>query len=144
MLTLSCPVPVYASVRYRLHHLGCHWPRTSVLEGPDLLVRPTLTSPAWSVLTRDISSGLVFFFLIGAALPLFGWLITLKWPNSFFKYVNFPVIFSGTGLIPPATAFNYVPWTIVGFVFNYVIRRRHFSWWTKYNCAYPSSFLDVG
>ena len=51
------------------------------------------------------------------------------------KYVNFPVIFSGTGLIPPATAFNYVPWTIVGFIFNYVIRRRHFSWWTKYNCA---------
>ena len=78
----------------------------------------------------------MFFFLIGAALPVIGWLATLKWPNSFMKYVNFPVILSGTGLIPPATAFNYVPWTIVGFVFNYIIRRRHFSWWTKYNCAY--------
>ena len=76
----------------------------------------------------------MFFFLIGAALPLIGYLITLKWPNSFFKYINFPVIFNGTGLIPPATAFNYVPWTIVGFTFNYLIRRRHFSWWTKYNC----------
>ena len=82
----------------------------------------------------SLFSGLVFFFLAGALAPLGGYLITLKWPNSFFKYVNFPVIFSGTGLIPPATASNYVPWTIVGFTFNYVIRRRHFSWWTKYNC----------
>ena len=47
---------------------------------------------------------------------------------------SFPVMFSGTGAIPPASAVNYVPWTIVGFIFNYVIRRRYFSWWTKYNC----------
>ena len=79
-------------------------------------------------------SGLVFFFLAGALAPLGGYLITLKWPNSFMKYVNFPVIFAGTGYIPPASAVNYVPWTIVAFIFNYVIRRRHFSWWTKYNC----------
>ena len=84
----------------------------------------------------------MFFFLIGAALPVIGWLATLKWPNSFMKYVNFPVILSGTGLIPPATAFNYVPCTIVGFVFNYIIRRRHFSWWTKYNCAYRGYCLS--
>ena len=30
-----------------------------------------------------------------------------------------------------------MPWVIVGFIFNYVIRRRHFGWWTKYNCALP-------
>jgi len=47
---------------------------------------------------------------------------------------SFPVIFSGTGAIPPASAVNYVPWAIVGFIFQYFIRRRHFSWWTKYNC----------
>ena len=87
----------------------------------------------------------MYFFLIGALCPLVGWLITLKWPNSFMKYVNFPVIFSGTGLIPPATAFNYVPWTIVGFIFNFLIRRRHFSWWTKYNCesSDPCSLLLI-
>lgn len=49
---------------------------------------------------------------------------------------SFPVIFNGTGNIPPATAVNYVTWGIVGFIFQYVIRRRHFSWWTKYNCMY--------
>lgn len=51
------------------------------------------------------------------------------------NFNSFPVIFSGTGAIPPATAVNYVPWTIVGFIFQFVIRRRHFSWWAKYNCA---------
>lgn len=47
---------------------------------------------------------------------------------------SIPIIFGGTGNIPPANAVNYVPWTIVGFVFQYMIRRHHFSWWTKYNC----------
>ncbi|TFY50826.1 hypothetical protein EVG20_g11306, partial [Dentipellis fragilis] len=42
-----------------------------------------------------------------------------------------PVIFNGTGLIPPATALNYVPWA------------RHFSWWTKYNYVL-SAALDSG
>ncbi|KLO10273.1 OPT oligopeptide transporter [Schizopora paradoxa] len=68
---------------------------------------------------------------------------SIIWPNTFLRYVNFPVIFSGTGAIPPATAVNYVPWTIVGFVFQYVIRRRHFSWWTKYNYVL-SAALDSG
>ncbi|KAI0779970.1 OPT oligopeptide transporter [Fomes fomentarius] len=99
--------------------------------------------PARQFSQGQVYYGLVFFFLIGALLPVFGYLITLKWPNSFFKYINFPVILSGTGLIPPATAFNYVPWTIVGFVFNYVIRRRNFSWWTKYNYVL-SAALDSG
>ncbi|KAL9715658.1 hypothetical protein Ac2012v2_000101 [Leucoagaricus gongylophorus] len=65
---------------------------------------------------------LVFFFLIGAVAPAIPWLLSKKYPNSFLKYVN-PVIFNGTGLIPPATAINYVPWAAVGFIFQYVIRR---------------------
>lgn len=91
----------------------------------------------------QIYSGLVWFFLVGALCPLAAYLIALKWPNSFMKYVNFPVIFSGTGAIPPASAVNYVPWAIVGFIFNYVIRRRHFAWWTKYNYVL-SAGLDSG
>ncbi|TDL22303.1 small oligopeptide transporter [Rickenella mellea] len=92
---------------------------------------------------NNLNIPLTFFFLIGAILPVISWLIHLKWPNSFIRYVNFPVIFSGTGAIPPATAVNYVPWTIVGFIFQYVIRRRHFSWWTKYNYVL-SAALDSG
>lgn len=82
----------------------------------------------------QIYYGLVYFFLVGAICPLAAYFVGIRWPNSFLRYVNFPVIFNGTSYIPPASAVNYVPWTIVGFLFNHVIRRRHFSWWTKYNC----------
>ncbi|RDB27278.1 Sexual differentiation process protein isp4 [Hypsizygus marmoreus] len=85
---------------------------------------------------------LVFFFLVGAVAPIVPWLLSKKYPNSLLKYIN-PVIFNGTGLIPPATALNYVPWAAVGFIFQYVIRRRHFSWWTKYNYVL-SAALDSG
>ena len=37
--------------------------------------------------------------------------------------------------MPPATPINFVPWVFICFLFNYVIRRRHFGWWAKYNCA---------
>ncbi|KAG1903462.1 OPT oligopeptide transporter protein-domain-containing protein [Suillus fuscotomentosus] len=104
----------------------------------------------WGVIgpQRQFSSGqvyhdLVYFFLIGAFCPVVAWLISLKWPNSFIRYVNFPVIFSGMGAIPPASALNYVPWAIVGFIFQYVIRRKHFSWWTKYNYVL-SAAMDSG
>ncbi|KAI0919974.1 hypothetical protein AcV5_001906 [Taiwanofungus camphoratus] len=99
--------------------------------------------PARQFSKGQIYYGLLFFFLVGAVAPLISYLISLKWPNSIFKYVNFPVIFSGTNLIPPASAINYVPWTLVGFLFNYVIRRRHFSWWTKYNYIL-SAAMDSG
>src|ERR1700729_3365778 len=87
--------------------------------------------------------GLSFFFLVGFAAPFLTWLISLRWPNSWLRYVNWPVILSGVGLIPPASAVNYVPWAIVGFIFQYVIRRRHFSWWTKYNYVLSAS-MDSG
>jgi len=66
-----------------------------------------------------------------------------KWPKSWFKYLNFPGIFTGIGYIPRATAINYVPWAIVGFIFQYVVRRRHFAWWSKYNYVL-SAALESG
>ncbi|KAJ7128729.1 OPT oligopeptide transporter [Mycena epipterygia] len=99
--------------------------------------------PAKQFSHGQIYYALTFFFLIGFLCPLVAWLCTLKWPNSWLRYLNFPVIFSGTGLIPPANSNNYVPWAIVGFIFQYVIRRRHFAWWTKYNYVL-SAALDSG
>ncbi|KAF7291048.1 OPT oligopeptide transporter [Mycena chlorophos] len=91
----------------------------------------------------ELYYSLTYFFLLGAIMPFLAWLVHLKWPNSWIRYLNFPVIFSGTGAIPPATATNYVTWGIVGFIFQYVIRRRHFSWWTKYNYVL-SAAMDSG
>ncbi|KAF7327111.1 OPT oligopeptide transporter [Mycena kentingensis (nom. inval.)] len=75
--------------------------------------------PARQFSQGQIYYGLVFFFLVGFLAPLCAWLATLKWPNSWLRYLNFPVIFSGTGLIPPANSNNYVTWAIVGFIFQY-------------------------
>jgi hypothetical protein len=45
--------------------------------------------------------------------------------------------------IPPATGINYASWGIVGFIFNFVMRRRHFRWWMQYNYIL-SAALDSG
>ncbi|KZV75210.1 small oligopeptide transporter [Peniophora sp. CONT] len=94
----------------------------------------------WGVIgpQRQFSAGkqyhaLTYFFLVGALAPIIQYVLHKKFKWNFLKYVNFPVIFSGTGNLPPATPLNYVPATIVCFIFNYVIRRRHFGWWAKYN-----------
>ncbi|KAF5331928.1 hypothetical protein D9611_008937 [Ephemerocybe angulata] len=99
--------------------------------------------PARQFSSGQIYYGLCIFFVVGAVTPIISYVLHKKWPNSWFKYLNFPVIFNGTGYIPPASAVNYVPWAIVGFIFQYVIRRRHFSWWAKYNYVL-SAALDAG
>ncbi|TCD68598.1 hypothetical protein EIP91_010389 [Steccherinum ochraceum] len=90
-----------------------------------------------------VYSYLLFGFLVGAIVPIIPWVMTKKYPNGIFRYVNVPVMLNGTAYIPPATAANYVPWTIVGFIFQYLIRKRHFSWWSKYNYVL-SAALDCG
>ncbi|KAF8263832.1 OPT oligopeptide transporter [Lactarius quietus] len=87
--------------------------------------------------------GLLFFFLIGAVLPIIQWALHQRFKIRLLRYLNFPVIFSSMMFMPPATPINYVPWVLVCFVFNYVIRRRHFGWWTKYNYVL-SAALDAG
>jgi OPT family oligopeptide transporter len=87
--------------------------------------------------------GLTFFFLVGAVAPFIPWLMTKRYPKSWWKFVSFPVIFNGTGLIPLATGVNYVPWFITGWFFQWFLRRRHFSWWARYNYVL-SAALDSG
>ncbi|QEU63101.1 hypothetical protein KDRO_F10430 [Kluyveromyces lactis] len=104
----------------------------------------------WGVIgpQRMFSSGqlyskVLWFFLIGASLPLINWLVLKKWPKSPIKYLNWPVFFSGTGLIPPATPYNYGSYCMVGITFGYFIKRKWFHWWTKYNYSL-SAALDIG
>ncbi|KAJ6567567.1 small oligopeptide transporter [Mycena vulgaris] len=82
-----------------------------------------------------------FFFAIGALCPIILWLITRKRPNTILNYLR--LIFSALGNIPPATAINFVPWAVFGFIFQYLIRRKYFAYWTKYNYVL-SAALDAG
>lgn len=75
----------------------------------------------------------LWFFLIGALLPIPFYILARRFPLSFWRYVNIPIVFAGLGAIPPATGLNFISWTITGFLFNYVIRKYRFRWWMRYN-----------
>ncbi|CAI7666069.1 unnamed protein product [Penicillium manginii] len=94
--------------------------------GPDGLYRP-----------------LVWAFLIGALAPLAAWLLGRRSRKSFWRKVNFPILFGSLSWIPPATGLNFSIWALVCFVFNYVIRRRRTAWWEKYAMTL-SAALDSG
>lgn len=91
----------------------------------------------------QIYSPLLWFFLIGALLPIPFYFLARRFPLSFFRYVNIPVFFAGVGAIPPGSGINYASWAIVGFIFNYFVRRVHFRWWMRYNYIL-SAGLDAG
>jgi len=91
----------------------------------------------------QIYYGLFLFFVLGAIVPIFIYMAIKRWPKSPAKYLIAPLIFGGAGSIPPATPLNYLSWGIVGFVFQYLIRHRHFKWWSRLNFL-TSSGLDLG
>ena len=90
-----------------------------------------------------IYASLQWFWLAGAIAPVLTWMLARKWPKSFWRYVNMPVIFGGTGLLPPASVYIYLCWGWVGIVFNYFIKRRYTGWWLQYNYV-TSAALDSG
>lgn len=88
-------------------------------------------------------SPMLFFWIAGFILPIAIYIGARAFPRSSIRYLNAPLIFSGAGLIPPATPLNYLTWGIVGFIFNKFIRDRWRGWWMQYNYVL-SAGLDVG
>ncbi|KAF9352541.1 hypothetical protein BGX34_012103 [Mortierella sp. NVP85] len=86
---------------------------------------------------------IVWFFFIGFVIPLPFWLLARKYPNSWVKDVNMAAFMLGGGPYPPAGTSIMPTWALIGFVFNFVIKRRHFGWWSKYNYV-MSAALDAG
>ncbi|EMG48888.1 Opt1p, partial [Candida maltosa Xu316] len=91
----------------------------------------------------QIYYGLLFFFIVGAVTPIINWLILKKWPNSPIRHLHWPVFFSGTGYIPPATPYNYTSYCAVGLFFGWWVKKKWFHWWSKYNYSL-SAGLDIG
>ncbi|KAI3399059.1 hypothetical protein diail_7859 [Diaporthe ilicicola] len=102
-----------------------------------------LIGPARMFSPGQIYSGLFIFFGIGTIVPIIFYFAAKKWPKSPVKYLMAPLIFGGAGSIPPATPLNYLSWGIVGFIFQYYIRKRYFNWWSRLNFL-TSSGLDLG
>lgn len=102
-----------------------------------------LIGPARMFSPGAIYSGLFAFFVVGAVTPVAIYLLSKRYPRSPVKYLMAPLIFGGAGAIPPATPLNYLSWGIVGFVFQYWVKKRHFGWWRRLNFL-TSSALDLG
>jgi len=47
--------------------------------------------------------------------------------------VSTPAVLNGVSNIPPAAGINYSAWFATGFVFQHLVRRRNFAWWSKFN-----------
>ncbi|KAJ6626902.1 OPT oligopeptide transporter protein-domain-containing protein [Mycena sp. CBHHK59/15] len=124
-------------------------------DAPDHLVCPSTNVFATASLTwggigpaRLFSPGgmynpLLYGFLVGALLPVPFYYLARRYPLSYWRYINIPVFFGGVGAIPAASAYNYAAWATTGFIFNFVMRRRHFRWWMRYNYIL-SAALDAG
>lgn len=80
-------------------------------------------------------------FLFGAIMPIPTYFLARRY--RFFRYVNFPIIFSGPGYFPPASALSYTAWFSVGWFFQYYLRRNKNAWWASYNFV-VSAALDSG
>jgi OPT family oligopeptide transporter len=102
-----------------------------------------LIGPARMFSPGKIYSGLFVFFGVGALLPVVVYFAAKRWPKSPARYLMAPLIFGGAGSIPPATPLNYLSWGVVGFVFQFWIKKRHFGWWSRLNYL-TSSGLDLG
>lgn len=117
--------------------------KLTALSHPTASVIWGLIGPSRIFSPGQIYSSLFFFFGLGAVTPLVIYLVARRRPKSWLRYLMAPLIFGGAGAIPPATPLNYLSWGIVGFVFQYVIRHRHFGWWSRLNFL-TSSGLDLG
>ncbi|KAI6095502.1 OPT oligopeptide transporter protein-domain-containing protein [Pisolithus croceorrhizus] len=92
-----------------------------------------VVGPALQFSSGQRYQALLYFFVVGAIAPV---------PHSSLRYVN-PVFFNGTSLIPPATELNFVPWALVNYIFQNIIRKHNCPWWAKYNYVL-SAALDSG
>ncbi|TKY88670.1 hypothetical protein EX895_002301 [Sporisorium graminicola] len=86
---------------------------------------------------------LLWMFMVGAIFPVIVWGLAKRFPRSFIRKVNSPVIFTGTGLMPPATGINFTAWALCGFVFNYCMKKYRTGWWTRYNYVLGAA-MDTG
>lgn len=140
----TCPGgKVFFSGEFQTRSLFCNETQHSTDNNDPASVIWGLIGPARMFSPGQIYSGLFIFFGIGAIFPVIFYFTARKFPKSPAKYLIAPVIFGGSGSIPPATPLNYLSWGIVGFIFQYLIKKRHFRWWSRLNFL-TSSGLDLG
>jgi len=97
--------------------------------------RPDPLSPSYSPL--------LWFFLIGAVLPIPFYYLARRYPRTLWRYVNIPVMMYAANSVPPMNGVNIMSWALVGFIFQWFMRHYHFRWWLRYNFPLAAG-LDAG
>lgn len=87
-----------------------------------------------------IYNALEWGFLVGALAPIPFYLLARKYPQSWLRYVHVPLILNGIILLCPYNVSYTTPCVLVGFIFNYYIKRHYSPWWRKYAYVMTSSF----
>ncbi|EFX05091.1 oligopeptide transporter [Grosmannia clavigera kw1407] len=91
----------------------------------------------------QVYSSIMYFFIIGPAVTVIVYIAYKRHPHSWIRYINVPIFFNAAGNIPPANTTQYSLWFIFGFIFNYLIRKRAFNWWQRYNYLLQAA-MDTG
>jgi hypothetical protein len=96
------------------------WYDSSPPSSPDTdrMDRRGLIGPARQFGIGMTYNPILWAILGGALLPIPFWLLGRKYPNSWLKYVNIPVLLTGATYMPPATGINYSSWFLFGFIFR--------------------------
>ena len=102
-----------------------------------------LIGPARQFGTGSVYHPHLYAIIAGVFIPMPAYFWQRRYPNSWARYVSTPVVLAGLSSIPPATGINYSSWFLVGFIFQYLIRKKNFAWWSKFNYVL-SSALDCG
>jgi OPT oligopeptide transporter protein len=76
-------------------------------------------------------------------MPIPFYYLARRYPRSHWRYVNIPVATIAAASVPPLSGINIISWVLVGFFFQFYMRRHHFRWWMRYNYLL-SSALDAG
>lgn len=122
-----------------------------------------LIGPARQFSIGKLYNPVLYWLLVGAVLPVPFWFLSRRYPNSWLKYVNIPVLLTGAEFLPPATGINFTSWIAFAAVFRtlsmlprtfvsltnlidvpeYWMRRNRFRWWSKFSFVL-SAGLDSG
>jgi hypothetical protein len=76
-------------------------------------------------------NSLLWFFLIGAVIPIPFYYLRKKWRP--FQYFHASAFFRGCHVWAPYNISHSWAAVFLAFVFNYYTRRNFFAWWSKYN-----------
>ncbi|KAK3835457.1 MAG: OPT family small oligopeptide transporter [Linnemannia gamsii] len=107
-------------------------------------------SVIWGVIAPERMFGstsiyhpLMYFFLAGLFIPVPFYLVSRRYPGTILDQIHIPVLLTSTGMMPPARPFQYANWLVIGFCFQYCVKRYYNNWYQRFNYVL-SAALDSG